>query len=78
MDRREMCLVAAHLQVRWEGAESVFAVAYDTPIPGYDTWNTLNMRLWSSKPSRVLSAIPNQFHGPWHHFLVAVGIELPV
>ena len=39
-------------RVRWEGAESVFAVAYDTPIPGYDTWNTLNMRLWSSKPSR--------------------------
>lgn len=37
---------------RWEGGETVFAVAYDTPIPGYDTYNTINVRLWSSKPSR--------------------------
>ena len=36
---------------RWEGGEVVVAVAYDTPIPGYGTYNTNNMRLWSSKPS---------------------------
>eukprot|EP00897_Mesotaenium_endlicherianum_P009871 jgi/Mesen1/8912/ME000545S08411 len=35
---------------RWEGGEIVKAVAYDTPIPGYHTTNTNNMRLWSSQP----------------------------
>ncbi len=35
----------------WEGGEIVVAVAYDTPIPGYGTYNANNMRLWSSKPS---------------------------
>ncbi|CAG8639974.1 16883_t:CDS:10, partial [Acaulospora morrowiae] len=41
-------------QVRhvWEGAEQVQAVAYDVPIPGYDTNNCINIRLWSSKPKR--------------------------
>jgi starch phosphorylase len=29
----------------------VVAVAYDTPVPGYGTYNTNNMRLWASKPS---------------------------
>ncbi|KAI0482530.1 glycosyltransferase family 35 protein [Xylariaceae sp. FL0804] len=33
----------------WEGGEMVTAVAYDVPIPGYDTASTNNMRLWSSK-----------------------------
>merc|ERR1712137_89333 len=36
----------------WEGGEQVLAVAYDVPIPGYDTFNTLNIRLWSAAPSR--------------------------
>lgn len=35
----------------WEGGEEVLAVAFDTPIPGYRTLNTLNIRLWSAKPS---------------------------
>jgi starch phosphorylase len=34
---------------RWEGGETVKAVAYDVPIPGYDTPSTNNLRLWSSK-----------------------------
>ncbi|KAK1752071.1 glycogen phosphorylase [Echria macrotheca] len=34
---------------RWEGGETVKAVAYDVPIPGYDTPTTNNLRLWSSK-----------------------------
>ncbi|KAI0117093.1 glycosyltransferase family 35 protein [Daldinia grandis] len=33
----------------WEGGEFVTAVAYDVPIPGYDTPSTNNLRLWSSK-----------------------------
>ena len=40
------------LQVSWEDAQDVWAMAYDTPILGYrnDTVNTL--RLWSAKSSR--------------------------
>ncbi|KAK2070585.1 hypothetical protein P8C59_005069 [Phyllachora maydis] len=33
----------------WEGGETVKAVAYDVPIPGYGTPSTNNLRLWSSK-----------------------------
>jgi len=36
----------------WEGTQKVMAVAYDTPVPGYDTFNTLNIRLWSAQPSK--------------------------
>nr|AAU06197.1 glycogen phosphorylase-like protein [Dactylellina haptotyla] len=35
----------------WEGGEVVQAVAYDSPIPGFATSTTNNLRLWSSKPS---------------------------
>ena len=37
---------------RWVSGEEVDAVAYDTPIPGWNTPNTINLRLWSAKPSR--------------------------
>lgn len=33
----------------WKDGEIVQAVAYDCPIPGYDTPTTNNLRLWSSK-----------------------------
>jgi starch phosphorylase len=36
----------------WVGGETVLAVAYDYPIPGHNTYNTLNIRLWSSKPPK--------------------------
>jgi starch phosphorylase len=35
----------------WEGGELVVAVAYDVPVPGFNTFNTINLRLWSSRPS---------------------------
>ncbi|KAL8932462.1 MAG: hypothetical protein Q9216_006827 [Gyalolechia sp. 2 TL-2023] len=35
----------------WQGGEIVQAVAYDAPIPGYQTSTTNNLRLWSSKAS---------------------------
>ncbi|ELP87829.1 glycogen phosphorylase, putative [Entamoeba invadens IP1] len=38
---------------RWEGGSTVRAIACDMPVPGYKTLNTLNLRLWSSKPSTV-------------------------
>ncbi|KAK6585105.1 hypothetical protein PZA11_001832 [Diplocarpon coronariae] len=36
-------------KVSWEGGEIVKAVAYDVPIPGFETQTTNNLRLWSSK-----------------------------
>ncbi|MBT7446120.1 MAG: glycogen/starch/alpha-glucan phosphorylase [Methylococcales bacterium] len=33
----------------WVDAEEVIAMAYDSPIPGYGTDTTNNMRLWSAK-----------------------------
>ncbi|KAK9268074.1 hypothetical protein L1049_010513 [Liquidambar formosana] len=35
----------------WIPGETVEAVAYDNPIPGYGTRNTVNLRLWAAKPS---------------------------
>ncbi len=36
----------------WVDTEDVMAMAYDTPVPGYDTSTVNNMRLWSAKASR--------------------------
>ena len=36
----------------WVDSDDVMAMAYDTPIPGYDTHTVNNMRLWSAKASR--------------------------
>lgn len=35
----------------WEGEENVLAMAYDIPIPGYNAFNTNNLRLWKACPS---------------------------
>eukprot|EP00899_Mesostigma_viride_P029454 jgi/Mesvir1/9694/Mv12172-RA.1 len=35
----------------WVPGEQVVAVAYDNPIPGWNTPNTINLRLWAAKPS---------------------------
>jgi starch phosphorylase len=35
----------------WEGGEVVLAEAYDNPIPGYNTFNSINLRLWKSLPT---------------------------
>jgi len=40
-------------QVReWIDTEDVMAMAYDTPIPGYQTQSVNTLRLWSAKSSR--------------------------
>lgn len=33
----------------WQDGETVQAIAYDVPVPGYGTRTTNNLRLWSSK-----------------------------
>lgn len=35
----------------WENGEVILARAFDNPIPGYDTFNTINLRLWKSLPA---------------------------
>jgi len=35
---------------KWNASETVTAVAYDNPIPGFNTSNTINLRLWAAKP----------------------------
>jgi starch phosphorylase len=37
---------------KWNPGEAVTAVAYDNPIPGFHTNNTINLRLWAAKPDR--------------------------
>ncbi len=41
-----------HARFHWVDTEDVMAMAYDTPVPGYDTTTVNNMRLWSAKASR--------------------------
>ena len=43
---------AGRQSFRWHAGEEVLAVAYDTPVPGWQTPNTNNLRLWSAKPAR--------------------------
>jgi glycogen phosphorylase len=41
-----------HLRFHWVDTEDVMAMAYDTPVPGYDTSTVNNMRLWAAKATR--------------------------
>ena len=45
----------------WSGGQEVLAMAYDLMIPGYETRNTNNVRLWESKPKRGFDL--NSFNG---------------
>jgi len=38
-------------RMKWIGEERVQAMAYDNPMPGYNTFNTNNLRLWRACPS---------------------------
>ena len=40
------------LTCKWVDTESIVAMAYDTPIPGYKNNTVNNLRLWSAKASR--------------------------
>lgn len=37
-------------RTEWIPGQTVIAQAYDTPVPGYNTYNTNNLRLWRSRP----------------------------
>jgi starch phosphorylase len=38
--------------IKWVGGEIIQAMAYDNPIPGFDTYNTNNLRLWRACPAK--------------------------
>jgi len=40
------------LRSHWVDTEAVYAMAYDTPVPGYGTGTVNSMRLWSAKATR--------------------------
>ncbi len=42
------------LVTRWQETDMIMAMAYDTPIPGYDNLTVNTLRLWSSKAAREL------------------------
>jgi starch phosphorylase len=41
-----------NLRAEWLDADTVFAMACDTPVPGYHTATVNNLRLWSAKATR--------------------------
>eukprot|EP00033_Pygsuia_biforma_P001592 GCRY01001793.1.p1 GENE.GCRY01001793.1~~GCRY01001793.1.p1 ORF type:complete len:918 (+),score=322.28 GCRY01001793.1:35-2755(+) len=43
--------VESNGRYKWTGGHVVVAMAYDVPIPGFNTLNTNNIRLWDAKPS---------------------------
>ncbi|GMP24865.1 hypothetical protein CsSME_00001988 [Camellia sinensis var. sinensis] len=47
--RAKKKLSKTDLRWKWVGGEVVQALAYDVPIPGYKTKNTINLHLWEAK-----------------------------
>lgn len=43
---------STNVKFQWTGGEIVQAMAYDNPIPGFDTYNTIYLRLWKACPSK--------------------------
>ena len=56
---------------RWNPGETVTAMAYDNPIPGFGTNNTINLRLWAAKPDREfdLQAFNTEVRSWWWNIL---------
>ena len=46
------CVVESAPTRSLQSVMQVSAVAYDNPIPGFKTNNTINLRLWAAKPDR--------------------------
>lgn len=41
-----------HYHTKWQGGQIIQAVAYDNLIPGFDSYNCINLRLWRAVPSK--------------------------
>ncbi|HQZ37517.1 MAG TPA: glycogen/starch/alpha-glucan phosphorylase [Vicinamibacterales bacterium] len=46
---------SGRLRVEWVDTHDVFAMAFDTPVPGYNTGTVNNLRLWSARATRDFS-----------------------
>ena len=53
----------------WQGGEEVVAVAYDTAVPGFNTFNCNTLRLWKSFPSNEFNF--DQFNRGEHQSALA-------
>ena len=53
----------------WQGGEEVVAVAYDTAVPGFNTFNCNTLRLWKSFPSNEFNF--DQFNKGEHQSALA-------
>lgn len=42
--------------MEWCDTQKVVAVAFDTPINGYNTNTTINLRLWKANPFSVCAS----------------------
>nr|XP_031862304.1 uncharacterized protein CI109_002269 [Kwoniella shandongensis]KAA5529376.1 hypothetical protein CI109_002269 [Kwoniella shandongensis] len=58
----------------WSGGMECLAVAYDTPIPGYNTKNCANIRLWTAKPVQGFDL--NSFNAGNYEASVAASSEV--
>lgn len=52
-------------RANWEGCQKVIAMAFDTPVPGFNTYNTNNLRLWKSRPRSTFDF--NKFNSSDYH-----------
>jgi starch phosphorylase len=59
----------------WEPGVTIGAMAYDVPIPGFGTKNTLTLRLWGSRP--IVNLSPQALGGmdPWEQLRQKVADE---
>lgn len=51
--KKYIVCIFVNLQYEQVDGESILAVAYDTPIPGYNTHNCNVLRLWKAVPTDV-------------------------
>lgn len=45
---------SGEIEYKWENTKKVLAVAYDTPIPGYDNGIVNNLRLWKAESDTAI------------------------
>jgi starch phosphorylase len=53
----------------WEHCQKVIAMAYDNPIPGFNTYNTNNLRLWRSRTNNTFDF--SKFNSSDYHGAIA-------
>ena len=58
---------------KWVGGTVFDVMAYDTPIPGYKTRNTISLRLWQAKPASDLFDLPSFNAGEHQAAMATVG-----